>query len=49
MRLRNDNPSEHDQNKQCPTLSSEKPSGLLPLIAIGMEERLGRYLPKVGI
>ena len=45
MRLRNDNHSDHGQNKQCPNLSSEKPSGLLPLIAIGMEERLARYLP----
>ena len=49
MRLRNDNHSEHGQNKQCPNLSLEKPSGLLPLIAIGMEERSGRYLPKMGI
>ena len=49
MRPRNDNHSDHEQNKQCPNLSSEKPSGLLSLIAIGMEERWVRYLRKVGI
>ena len=49
MRLRNDKHSDHGQNKQCPNLSSEKPSGLLPLIAIDTEERSVRYLRKVGI
>ena len=35
--------------KQWPSLSSEKPSEFLPLIAIDTEERSGRYLRKVGI